>query len=140
MRPGSSSVIGSTSLPWKRARVCSTPSARSGSTISANHEVISESRPKSVMNHGAPAATTARRHDHLEHREVHRHLCGLAEPHPGAAPHRAPLPPEVDATVDRLDAGVTRRLDAALLDDEEIREVGVDLQLDGAVRGLLAVV
>ena len=46
--------------PWKRASVCSMPSARSGSTISAIHDVIRESRPNSVMNHGAPAATTVR--------------------------------------------------------------------------------
>ena len=58
--PGSSSVRGLTARPWKRASVCSVPSARSGSTIIAIHDVSSESRPNSVMNHGAPAATTAR--------------------------------------------------------------------------------
>ena len=60
MRPGSSSVTGFTSRPWKRASVCSVPSARSESTIIAIHDVMSESRPNSVMNHGAPAATTVR--------------------------------------------------------------------------------
>ena len=47
-------------MPWNRASVCSVPSARSGSTSIVIHDVISESRPNSVMNHGAPAATTAR--------------------------------------------------------------------------------
>ena len=58
--PGSSSVSGLIERPWKRASVWSVPSARSGSTIIVIHEVSSESRPNSVMNHGAPAATTAR--------------------------------------------------------------------------------
>src|SRR5712692_6358748 len=91
MRPGSSSVIGSTASPWNRARVCSTPSARSGSTMSANHEVISESRPKSVMNHGAPAVVGiedaqrtevlgAAPDDELERREVGFHRGDGAPP------------------------------------------------------------
>src|SRR5207244_9679629 len=82
----------------------------------------------------------ARRHDDLEHGEVHGHLGGFAEAHLRAATHRAPPPPEVDAAVDRPDAGVTRRFDATLLYEAEIGEVAVDLQLDRAVRGLLAVV
>ncbi len=60
MRPGSSSVRGSTSVPWNRARVSTTPSARSGSSSSAIQPVRSESRPYTVMDHGTPAATTAR--------------------------------------------------------------------------------
>ena len=52
----------------------------------------------------------------------------------------AASPPEVDTGVDRLDGGVTGRLDPALLDDEEIGEVGIQLQLDRAVGRLLAVV
>src|SRR6266542_2442151 len=56
MRPGSSSVAGSTLLPCDSARVCSVPTA-SGSAIQAASRL---SRPNSVMNHGAPAATNGR--------------------------------------------------------------------------------
>ena len=47
-------------LPWNRASVRSVPSARLGSSSSAIHAVSSESRPNTVMNHGAPAATATR--------------------------------------------------------------------------------
>ena len=46
--------------PCSRASDSSTPDARLGSAGSAIHAVSSESRPNSVMNHGAPAAGTVR--------------------------------------------------------------------------------
>ncbi len=58
--PGSSSVAGVTLVPCRLASVRIVPSASDGSSGSTIHEVISESRPKMVMNHGAPAAMTAR--------------------------------------------------------------------------------
>ena len=42
--------------PWKRASVSSTPSARRARRAGVIHAVSSESRPNTVMNHGAPAA------------------------------------------------------------------------------------
>ena len=61
MRPGSSSLVASTRDPCKRARASRTPSGRSRPSGNAIHADRSESRPKSVMNQGAPAAITGRR-------------------------------------------------------------------------------
>ena len=52
--PGSSSVAGVTFEPCRLASVRSVPSASDGSSGRTIHEVSSESRPKMVMNHGAP--------------------------------------------------------------------------------------
>ena len=60
IRPGCSSDAGSSSRPWRSARLASTPPAREPSNGRVIQAVSSESRPNSVMNHGAPAATTAR--------------------------------------------------------------------------------
>lgn len=58
--PGSSSLSGSSLLPCSAARVCSVPSATVASRGSIIQLASSESRPNSVMNHGAPAASTTR--------------------------------------------------------------------------------
>ena len=58
--PAAPRTPGRPRVPWRSARLASTPPAREPSKGSVIHAVSSESRPKSVMNHGAPAATTAR--------------------------------------------------------------------------------
>src|SRR5438105_3446991 len=65
--PGSSSVRGSTAVPWKRASVSSTPSASDGSASSVIQAVRIESRPNSVMYQGAPAARIGPAVDALMH-------------------------------------------------------------------------
>ena len=57
IRPGCSSVAGTSSRPWSRASAEAVPRASSGASGSAIHDVRIESRPNSVMYQGAPAAT-----------------------------------------------------------------------------------
>src|SRR6478735_8091427 len=54
--PGASPVTGSCVRPWRRARACSVPSARSVPKGSSRRAVQRESRPKSVRYQGVPAA------------------------------------------------------------------------------------
>src|SRR5438477_654862 len=99
MRPGSSSLRGSTLVPWKRASVCSTPRARVG----AGHR-------------------------------------GLAEREGDAPARRAPAVTEHQLGVAGLDRRLAVVVGPAFLDAEEVGEVGLDGELDGDVRGLVAVV
>ncbi len=59
--PGSASMVGSSSCACSSVSASSAPIAISGPRSSVCNDVIAVSRPKTVMNHGIPAAKSGRR-------------------------------------------------------------------------------